>query len=176
MEKKKRNKKKKSNFFNTLKPIIIFSFIINIVLLSYIYYLKNNHHAYFFAGKDEYLNVDGGVINLNYDINLLSGNNIEYIGDDINIKKIKIGYYILEDESLKEIITHYETFEKSTSLKETINSITSFNVSEVAKNSKLFSKINGKNIENNLYVVMEVTDEEGKEIVSKISLDVSKLY
>lgn len=173
---KKKMKKKKNNFFNTLKPILIFSFIINVILLSYVYYLKTNHHAYIFTGKDKYLNIDSGVINLNYDINLLSGNNIEYIGNDINIKEIKIGYYILENETLKEIITHYETFEKSTSLKETINAITSFNVSETAKKSKLFSSINTNNIENNLFVIMEATDIEGKEIVSKISLDVSKVY
>lgn len=174
--KNKKNQKKKNNFFNTLKPILIFSFIINIILLCYVYYLKTTNHLYVFAGDNEYMNVESGVLSLNYDINLLAGNSIEYIAEeDINIKEIKIGYYILEDENLNEIISYYSLFEESESLKKVINDITSLNVSESNQAKQMFKKINSKNIENNLYLVMEIKTEKNEKIVSKLQLDVSKI-
>lgn len=168
--------KEKNNFFKTLKPILIFSFLINIILLIFIFHLKSSHHLYLFAGDDEYLNIKSGVISLNYNYNFLEGNGITYIGEkDLNIKEIKIGYYILKDENLHEIISHYELFEKTTSLKDTIESITNLNVSEATKNDKMFKNVSNEDIENNLYVIMEIKTEDGEEIISKIDLDISKI-
>lgn len=176
MKAKNKNQKKKNNFFNTLKPILIFSFIINIILLCYVYYLKTTNHLYVFAGDNEYLNVESGVVSLNYDINLLAGNSIEYIAeDDIQIKEIKIGYYILEEENLNEIISYYSLFEESVSLKTTIKDITNLNISESTQTKEMFKKINPKTIENNLYLVMEIKNEKSEKIVSKLQLDVSKI-
>lgn len=173
---KKKKKKMIHNFIHSLKPILIFSFIINIILLSYVYYLKNAHHTYLFTGYDEYLSMDSGVINLNYDINLLEGNGIEYIGEeDYKIKEIKIGYYVMEDEKLLEITSYYEKFTEFVSLKETIESINTFNISEVADKGEMFKNINKDNIESSLYIIMEATTEDSETIVSKLLLDVSKV-
>lgn len=175
-KKKKKLKNQVNEFFKTLKPILIFSFIINIILLSYIYYLKTTYHLYVFAGDNEYLNVESGVISLNYDVNLIAGNSIEFIGEkDIKVKEIKIGYYVLENENLKEIISHYAKFEESISLKDTINDITSLNVSESAKTNEIFKNINKETIDNNLYLVMEIKSEKGEKLISKLQLDVSKI-
>ena len=174
MQKKKKNKK--NDFFNSLKPILIFSFIINIVLLIYVYHLKTVNHLYIFAGNNEYLNVKSGVISLNNDINCLVGNNIEYNGEeDIKIKEIKIGYYILENENLNEIVTHYEKFEDNVSLRKTLDNITSLNISESNQKRQTFKTLNVKNVEQNLYIVMEVTPDDGDKIVSKLQLDISKI-
>ena len=171
-----KKKNKKNNFFKTLKPILIFSFFINVILLCYVYYLKENHHTYIFTGKDDYLSITSGVIGLNYDINLLEGNGILYINkDDFKIKEINIGYYIIEDERLKSINTYHEKFSDVRSLKETIESITSFNITEPSKKNNLFKNINENNIEHNLYIVMEAKKENNETIVSKINLDVSKI-
>lgn len=171
-----KKKKKKNNFFHTLQPILIFSFIVNIILLGYIYYLKSTHHIYFFSGKNEYVSIDTGNLSMNYDINYLMGNNIEYVGEeDIKIKEIKVGYYIMEDDKLNEIIKHYEKFDEATSLSDTLKSINDLNVSESAREDKIFKNINGKDLETKIYFVMEIKKEDNESIVSKLPLDIAKV-
>ena len=173
--KKKQIKKKVNEFFKTLKPILIFSFIINLILLGYIYFIKNSSHIYLFSGSNEYLNIKSGSMSLNYDINYLMGNNITFNGEkDLKIKEIKIGYYVTNAENLIEIITHYETFEESESLKKVLDNITNLNVSENSKDNKIF-KNNIKDVENNLYLIMEIKTDASEKIISKLQLDVSKL-
>lgn len=176
MKKKKNNREKIIEFFKTLKPILIFSFIINIILLSYIYYLKTCSHIYLFSGSNEYVRVDSGTLSFQHDVNYLMGNNIEYTNKkDIKIKEIKIGYYVLENESLEEIITYYEKFDESVSLEKTLESLVGLNVSESRKDSIIFKKSNYKDLETKLYLVMEIKDENSEKIVSKLQLDVSKI-
>lgn len=175
-KKKKMNKNKVKEFFNTLKPILIFSFIINIILLSYIYYLKTSSHIYLFSGSNEYISVGSGTISFDADVNYLMGNNIEYVNEkDIKIKEIKIGYYVLENDSLEEINTYYEKFDESVSAKETVNNIVGLNVSESRKDSLVFKKTDYKDLETKLYLVLEMKDDKGEKIVSKLQLDVSKI-
>jgi len=178
MKKKTKKKLAKVNdFFKTLKPILIFSFIINVILLGYIYYLKVNNHIYFFSGTNEYVSIDSGTLSMNYDLNYLMGNNIQYIAEkDLKTKEIKLGYYVMEDDGkLKNIITHYEKFDEVISLKETLENITSLNVSESAKEKQIFNKINSKNLETKLYFMMEIKLKDGETLVSKLQLDVSKI-
>ena len=177
MKKKTKKKLAKVNeFFKTLKPILIFSFLINLVLLSYIYYLKVNNHIYFFSGNNEYISIDGGTLSMNYDVNYLMGNNIQYVAEnDLKIKEIKLGYYVMEEDNLKNIITHYEKFDELISLKEILENITSLNVSESADERQIFNKIDNKNLESKLYFMMELKLEDGEKLVSKLQLDVSKI-
>ena len=172
--KKTKMKKKIKEFFNTLKPILIFSFIINVVLLGYVYYLKNITHVYLFSGRDEYLQIDSGSLSTSYDINYLIGNNIDFIGKNFKVKEIKIGYYIMNGEKLNEIITYYEVFEESTNIKDVIDNLTVFNVTETEKENNIFKNVK-KDLEFNLYLVMEVKKENGDPLLTKLQLDVSKL-
>ena len=175
-KKTKKNNIKFNEFFKTLKPILILSIIINIILLSYTYYLKNNNHVYLFSGYNEYLKIDSGSLSTSYDINYLIGNNIEYINSsDVKIKEIKVGYYIMNDNNLEEIISYYEKFEKNVSLKETINNLTTLNVSESSQTNEIFKIDNFNDVENNLYLMMEIKNQKGETIVSKLHLDVSKI-
>lgn len=180
MKKKKQKKpmkKRIKDFMNTLKPILILSIIINLVLLGYTYYLKTHHHTYLFMGNDEYISVNNGVININYDVNLLEGNNIRYINEkDYKIDEIKIGYYVKENNKLKELTSYSEKFKESVSLKDTINNLKKFNISEVAKTSKMFKGIKDINLETNLYLTMETKTKDGDTLKSNILLDVSKIY
>lgn len=174
--KKKKNKEKIKAFFCTLKPILIFSFLINLVLIGYIYYLKLNSHVYVFSGENEYLSVDSGTISLNYDVNYLMGNNIKFIHEeDLKVKEIKVGYYIMDNEKLKEITFYYEKLEESASLKSLMNNITGLNVSENAKENVIFKNTKVKDLETKLYLVMEVKLDNGETLASKLQLDVSKI-
>ena len=175
-KKKKMNKNKVKEFFNTLKPILILSFIINLILLAYIYYLKTSSHIYLFSGSNEYISIDSGTISFDMEVNYLMGNNIEYVNDkDIKIKEIKVGYYVLENENLEEITTYYEKFDESVSAKETINNIVGLNVSESSKDSIVFKKTDYEALETKLYLVLEMKDDQGEKIISKLQLDVSKI-
>lgn len=175
-KKSKKNKNKFKEFMHTLKPILIFSFIINLILLSYIYYLTNTQHTYIFAGTDDYLNIKSGVINMNYKLNLLEGNKIEYIyKDDYKIKELRIGYYVKKDDNLKEIISYNEEYEDSVSLKETINNLNTLNAWENGKSNNLFNKEIKKNIETNLYIILEAKTKDNENIVDQLQLEVSKL-
>lgn len=176
VKKKKKNKENIREFFQTLKPILIFSFIINLILIGYIYYLKVSSHIYLFSGSNEYLSIDSGALSLNYDVNYLVGNNIEYINEeDLKIKELKIGYYVLDNEKLEEITFYYETFEESESLKNVIHNITGLNVSESAKENIIFKNTNVKDLETKLYLVMEAKLDNGETLASKLQLDVSKI-
>ncbi len=172
-KKKKQNQVNKfKDFMKTLKPILIFSMIINIILLSYVYYLKTSHHLYLLNGTDQYLDLNTGTISLNYDINVLGGNGIRYINEtDYKITEIKIGYYLMKNDKLEKIIAYEDTFKKEVSLKETIENITSFNITENANHSDIFKNLDKDILENNLYLVMEAKTSD-KTISSKILLDV----
>jgi len=175
-KKKKKNDKKLKEFFNSLKPILIFSFIINVVLLSYVYYLKNVGNIYLFSGRNEYISIDGGTLSFDNNVKYLMGNNIEYVNEkDKKIKEIKIGYFVMEDEELEEIITYYEKFESAVSLKNILETMVGLNVSESAKENNVIKKINYKDLESKFYVVMELKLDDGEKLVSKLQLDVSKI-
>lgn len=175
-KKKKRSNKKIKEFFNSLKPILFFSFIINIILLSFIYYLKTSSHIYLFSGSNEYIRIDSGTLSFDSEVNYLMGNNIEYINEkDNKIKEIKIGYYVMNNEELEEIITYYEKFENDVSLKETLKNLVGLNVSESTKDNIIFKRNNYKDLESKLYIVMEIKLKNSEKILSKLKLDVSKI-
>ena len=83
MKKKVSFKQKLLDILKSYKTIIYISFIINIILLVFAYHVMSSNKIYSFSGSDDYLRVKDGLIVLNNDINLLNGNNIEYIyGED----------------------------------------------------------------------------------------------
>ena len=135
MKNKKKGKKKKKfdlkKILSSYKTIIYISFLINIILIVFAYYTISNNKIYSFSGSDEYIEVKDGLIALNTDINLLNGNNISYkYNEDYDIVSFKIGYYVMDNEKLVEIISNNIKLESDIKLSVLFNNISSFNVFE----------------------------------------------
>ena len=87
MTKKKSKKKAKKfkkgiiNFFKSSKAIILALILLVVILLCYCKHLTNSNKIYMFSGKNDNVLILNGVVSLNYDINLLQGSDITYIGD-----------------------------------------------------------------------------------------------
>lgn len=179
---KKNNKKKKTvkekllSAIKSYKTIIYISFAINIILLVFAYYTISSNKIYTFSGSDEYIKVSDGLIALNTDINLINGNNIEYINSvDYDIKSYKIGYYVMDDTKLVEIISNTLELDTSVKLSELINNFSSFNIVEKNNNPNYFTSYKKELIGDNLYLVLEAKTETGDSVFSKIKLNVSKI-
>lgn len=178
MKKKKKNnlKEKLLKIVKSYKTIIYISFIVNIILLGFAYYTISSNKIYTFSGSDEYIRVSDGIIALNTDINLLNGNNIEYInGVDYEIKSYKIGYYVMDDTKLIEIISNNIELETSVKLSELINNFSSFNIVEKNNNPNHFTSYKKGLIKDGLYLVLEAKTEDTQNVFSKVKLNVSKI-
>lgn len=176
-KKKKVNiKEKLINILKSYKTIIYISFIINIILIIFASYIVRSNKIYTFSGSDEYIRVSDGIIVLNTDINLINGNNIEYInGVDYEIKSYKIGYYVMDNTKLVEIISNTIELETTVKLSELINNFTSFNIVEKNNVPNYFTPYKKGLIKNGLYLVLEAKTKDDKNIFSKVKLNVSKI-
>lgn len=164
------------SILNSYKTIIFISFIINVILLIFAYYTVTSNKIYTFSGSDEYIRVSDGIVAMNTDINLLNGNNIEYInGVDYDIKSYKIGYYVMDDTKLVELISNSLELEESVKLSELINNFTSFNLTEKNSNSVYFTPYKKELIKDGLYLVLEAKTSGDKNVFSKVKLIVSKI-
>lgn len=178
MKKKKKTniKEKLINILNSYKTIIYISFLINIILMIFTYHILSSNKIYTFSGSDDYIKVSDGIISLNTDINVLNGNNIKYIyGLDYDIKEYKIGYYVMDDTKLVEIISNTIKLEENVKLSELINNFSSFNVVEKNNKSNHFTHYKKKLINDGLYLVLEAKTDTEENIFSKVKLNVSKI-
>ena len=176
--KKKNNKKieKLKNILNSYKTIIYISFLINIILLSFTYYIISNNKVYSFSGSDDYVSINEGLIVLNNDINLLNGNNIVYKNtNDYDIKEFKIGYYVMKDEKLIEIVTTSNELDNSLKLSEIINNFTSLNVVEKNTSNIYFTKKKKKLLNNGLFFIIEAKTVDNETIFNKVKLNITKI-
>lgn len=178
MKKKKKTnlKEKLISILKSYKTIIYISFIINIILLIFAYYTVSSNKIYTFSGTDEYIRVSDGIITFNTDINLINGNNIEYInGVDYDIKSYKIGYYVMDDTKLVEIISNTLELEETVKLSELINNFTSFNIAEKNSKPNYFTSYKKELIKDGLYLVLEAKTDNQETVFSKVKLNVSKI-
>lgn len=178
MKKKKKTnlKEKLISILKSYKTIIYISFIINIILLIFAYYTVSSNKIYTFSGSDEYIRVSDGIITFNTDINLINGNNIEYInGVDYDIKSYKIGYYVMDDTKLVEIISNTLELEETVKLSELINNFTSFNIAEKNSKPNYFTSYKKELIKDGLYLVLEAKTDNQETVFSKVKLNVSKI-
>ena len=180
--KSKKNKKKitvKGKLLSAIKSyktIIYISFAINIILLAFAYYTISTNKIYSFSGSDDYIKVSDGIMAFNTDINLINGNNIEYInGQDYDIKSYKIGYYVMDDTKLVEIISNTLELETNVKLSELINNFSSFNIVEKNSSPNYFTSYKKDLVDDGLYLVLQAKTESGEDIFSKVKLNVSKI-
>ena len=173
---KKNLKNKFMDILKSYKTIIYISFLINIILLIFVYHTITSNKIYSFSGSDDYLKVKDGIILFNSDINLFNGNNIEYIyGEDYEVKSYKIGYYVMDDNKLVEIISTSMTSDTEIKLSEVINNFTSFNLSEKNSTPNYFTHYKKDLINDGIYLVMEAKTKDGKDVFSKVNLNISKI-
>ena len=177
MKKKKKNLKEKlMSILKSYKTIIYISFIINIILLIVLYNVITSNKIYSFSGSDDYLRVKDGLILLNNDINLFNGNNIEYIyGEDYEIKSYKIGYYVMDDSKLVEIISTSMELDTEIKISELINNFTAFNLTEKNNTPNYFTHYKKDLLKDGIYLVMEAKTKDGVDVFSKVNLNVSKI-
>lgn len=161
---------------NSYKAILCLSFLINIILLIFTYKTVTSNNIYIFNGSDDYIKVTDGAIALNTDINMLIGNNIEYINDtDYEINEYKIAYYVLDGNKKEEIISTSNKLDETIKLSEIINNFTSFDIIEKHNNSTYFTKKNKELLKDGLYLMLNAKTKDGEEIKSDIKLEMLKV-
>ena len=179
MANKKKNIKLKERLLRIIKSyktIIYISLLINIILLVFTYHTITSNKIYTFNGSDSYIRVSDGIISFNTDINLFNGNNIEYIsGVDYDIKSYKIGYYVMDNTKLVELISNNINLETEIKLSELINNFSTFNIVEKNTTPNYFTSYKKNLINNGLYLVLEAKTSTGENIFSKVNLNVSKI-
>lgn len=176
-------KKKKNNFkdnikgiLNSYKTIIYISFLVNVILIIACYGFITSNKIYSFSGEDEYLRVRDGLMVLNKDVNILNGNNIEYVNDkDYSITNFKIGYYVMDNSKLIEIVSESLELETDIKLSEIVKNFTSFNITEKDNEATYFTKYKKSLIDNGIYIVLEAKTIDGDSIYSKVKMNVSKV-
>ena len=180
MKNKKKGKKKKKfdlkKILSSYKTIIYISFLINIILIVFTYYTVSNNKIYSFSGNDEYIEVKDGLIAFNTDINLLNGNNISYkYNEDYDIVSFKIGYYVMDNEKLVEIISNNIKLESDIKLSVLFNNISSFNVFEKNSSKNYFTPYKRKLLDDGLYLVFEAKTKDGNSIMRRVKMNLSKI-
>ena len=121
-KKAKKFKKEIITFFKSTKAIILALILLVVILLCYCKHLTNSNKIYMFSGKNDNVLILNGVVSLNYDINLLQGSDITYIGEkDYEINEYKIGYYVTVDNTLVPLVIKTGKEEESLSLKGLLN-------------------------------------------------------
>lgn len=173
---KKKISKNMKKIFGSYKTIIAISFILNVILLLVTYYTISNNRIYSFSGKDNYIEINDGLIAMNTDINVLNGNSIKYINnEDYEVSEVKIGYYVMKNNSLIDIVKTEYAGDETINLSEFVNNFTSFNVVEKNTQKIHFTRKIKENIGNNLYLVIEAKTVNGDSIVDKLKLNITKI-
>ena len=168
-------KNKINKIFNSYKIIIIALILFIIFLLIYNNKLTSTYKTYIFSGSSDYIEINSGVISLNYNMNLFQGSNIEYKEKDKTIVSYDIGYYVLNGEEYLPLATKAGEDEEGLSLKAIITGIDNFRVIEPANGNYYFTKEKIEGIENNLYFIIKAKDNKNNEIKNVIKLKVTKI-
>ena len=168
-------KNKINKIFNSYKIIIIALILFIIFLLIYNNKLTSTYKTYIFSGSSDYIEINSGVISLNYNMNLFQGSNIEYKEKDKTIVSYDIGYYVLNGEEYLPLATKAGEDEEGLSLKAIITGIDNFRVIEPANGNYYFTKEKVEGIENNLYFIIKAKDNKNNEIKDVIKLKVTKI-
>lgn len=168
-------KNKINKIFNSYKIIIIALILFIIFLLIYNNKLTSTYKTYIFSGSSDYIEINSGVISLNYNMNLFQGSNIEYKEKDKTIVSYDIGYYVLNGEEYLPLATKAGEDEEGLSLKAIITGIDNFRVIEPANGNYYFTKEKIEGIENNLYFIIKAKDNKNNEIKDVIKLKVTKI-
>lgn len=168
-------KDKIKNILNSYKLIIIVLILLCIFLLLYLNKITSSCKTYIFEGTSDYVDINSGVINLNYNMNLFQGSNIDYKEKDKVVVSYDIGYYVLDGDEYLPLATKAGEDSDGLSLKSIINGIDNFRVIEPANGNYYFTKDKINKISSDLYFIIKATDNKNNEIKDVIKLKVTKI-
>ena len=168
-------KNKINKIFNSYKVIIIALILFIIFLLLYLNKITSSYKTYIFSGSSDYVEIKSGVINLNYNMNLFQGSNIDYKEKDKTIISYDIGYYVLSGEEYLPLATKAGEDEEGLSLKAIITGTDNFRIIEPANGNYYFTNEKINKLENDLYFIIKATDNKKNEIKDVIKLKVTKI-
>lgn len=169
-------KKFLKKFLSSYQPILIVLIILVVVLIIYMQGILSKHKTYLFYAADDYVSVYNGVINLDYDMNVFVGSNNKYmLKDDVKVKSYKIGYYVKVNDTYKELIIAEDSDDDGFSLKNIIESTTSFNFTSLWDNEKFLTKEKIKALDNGLYFIIEAKTVKDETIYNKTDITLSKV-
>jgi hypothetical protein len=161
---------------SSYQPILILLIILVVVLIIYTQGILSKHKTYLFYASDDYVSIYNGVINLDYDMNVFVGSNNKYMPtDDVKVKSYKIGYYVKVNDKYKELIITEDSDDDGFSLKNIIESTTSFNFTSLWDNEKFLNKEKIKALDNGLYFIIEATTIKDETIYNKTDITLSKV-
>ncbi len=163
-------------FMSSYQPILIVLIILVVVLIIYINGILSKHKTYLFYATDDYVSIYNGVINLDYDMNVFVGSNNKYmLKDDIKVKSYKIGYYVKVNDNYKELITEEDSDDDGFSLKNIIESSTSYNFTSLWDNEKFLNKEKINALDSGLYFIIEAKTMKDETIYNKTDITLSKV-
>ena len=169
-------KKFLKKFMSSYQPILIVLIILVVVLIIYMQGILSKHKTYLFYASDDYVSVYNGVINLDYDMNVFVGSNNKYmLKDDVKVKSYKIGYYVKVNDTYKELIIAEDSDDDGFSLKNIIESTTSFNFTSLWDNEKFLTKEKIKALDNGLYFIIEAKTVKDETMYNKTDNTLSKV-
>ncbi len=172
-------KSKLINFLNNQNYLLIFSLFIGLIAILLALKFSSAARIYTFGGFNEVLTVDSGMIATTSKFAAFEGNNFTYKGEDINVSKYKIGYFLKSNDFITEVAAISGTSQTPKSLKGLLNSIVGFNFSEpvgskgITLDKEALQMIN----DGKLYFIIEYTaanDEYEKPKNIELQLRVSK--
>ncbi len=162
-------------FFRSSKVIIGALIILVITLLIYTNYLMKSSKTYMFNGTSDEVDIYNGVISLNYSIKVFEGSDITYKGKDVIVTKYKIGYFLKDGDNLRDFIMISDQDEDGFSLKSLIEGISTFNVTELNRNHRFFSKDFIKDIDKGLVFMIEATKKDGDVLSIILPINITKV-
>ena len=172
----KRLKKKLKRFILSYQPLVIILVILLAVVLIHTNNIIKSIKTYTFSGTGEYVEINNGVISLNYDMNYLNGSDIDYIKEkDLTVVDYKIGYYVKDGDNLISIGVIEDQNEDGFSLKNILEGKETFNIMELNSNNFHFTKERIDLLKNGLYFVIEAKDKKGNDINDVVKLDIRKI-
>lgn len=168
-------KNKIKNILNSYKVIIVVLILLCIFLLFYLNKITSSYKTYIFEGSSDYIDINSGVINLNYNMNLFQGSNIQYKEKDNVVVSYDIGYYVLDGDEYLPLSTKAGEDSEGLSLKSIITGVDNFRVIEPAKGNYYFTKDKINKISSDLYFIIKAKDSKNNEIKDVIKLKVTKI-
>lgn len=168
-------KKKINAIMYSYHTVLISLIILSLVSIFYCNSVMNSCKTYIFEGKDDYVEIDGGVVALNYNVDLFEGSNINYLEKDKTVVSFDIGYYVVIDDEYVPIASIAGEDENGLSLKSLIEGDGVFKVAEFVKNKIYLTDDKLNKLEDGLYFVIKAVDNKNNEISDVLRLDVARL-
>ena len=170
-------KEKMNNVMHSPKTIIVVLMILVTLASLQVMRIKDITNTYIFSARSEHISIANGVIALNYDMNLFQGSSIVYLKDDVNVTSYKIGYYLKIDGNYLPFAVRDGKNPDGQSLAVAIavSSMTAFDIIERANKPHFFNREFRKNVEGNLYFILEAETEAEEKIHDIVLVDVTRL-